>query len=118
MASNIRPVSDPDDEIHAYIDEVARRARGEAPRPVARAEITPTLQKAQALVDTAASVTDERAGTAGKLSRLFRRTTFLAKDAHGRSHVDAAELLVEMERRIASLERRIDRLSAGPKAPE
>lgn len=100
------------DETRAYIHELGRRAAGEPPRPVSAPAPTGTAARVRELWGLSAGVTDDRAGLAGTLGRLLRRGRWLARDAHGRAHLETVAVVDELERRLADVERRLDEVES------
>jgi uncharacterized protein YceH (UPF0502 family) len=100
------------DETRAYMDELARRAQGEPPRAVRAAAPRATERRIRELRALTAGATDERPGAAGKATRVARRTTWLARDAHSRAHLETAAVLEELEARLAAAEDEIRALTA------
>jgi hypothetical protein len=98
------PADPPLDENRAYMDEAARRALGEPARTVRVAEARPAQRRIRDLRATAAAATDDRPGPAGAATRLARRTAWLARDAHGRAHLETAAVLEGVEERLAAVE--------------
>ena len=100
------------DETRAFMDELARRAQGEPPRPVRAAAPRGAERRIRELRALTAGATDERPGAAGKATRVARRTTWLARDAHSRAHLETAAVLEELEARLAAAEDEIRALTA------